>query len=402
MKTVAPRNFNLDISSEFENETWNFRQGVEKLIRHQFQCLLQVVSLKLAEKDPPSQNQHIQLSVPLSGSSSKNVSSGKPFRKEYLLAYLYIEPRLIMIGRFLKCISGFCRLDQGDQSKTIIGFKLKNLQWWANYPIGSIIDALGCICSYCNAKCEFCFRRGSPLERFKNKMLSASEAKTIVRYYDIKKGTGLPVPLHDTGEFLLNPHILDILKQVRIKDPKVMINDLTTNGNLLNADVIAQLADLKPIFLVVSVNSIGRETRSHLMKGKMSEVALESIPLLRKHGIPYIGSIVPWPRTTFEEIEKTIKFLDQNEAYLIRICLPSFSRYSHPEAPFDPQKYWRDLTFLLEKIRLKISTPLLIQPSWYLRRRSKPMWMGSSRILRHTNSDFATVIESFALTKELL
>jgi sulfatase maturation enzyme AslB (radical SAM superfamily) len=370
MSQIAPNNLRIEAFSEPGRESRQFHEGVEKLIRHQFQCLLQVVSLECAAEEVSSRadKQPVGLPAGLTEEKRANVKSN-PY--QYLPAFQYSEPRLLMIGRFLQCVTALCRFAKGGRSARIAGFRLANLDWWSKYEVGSIIDALGCICSYCDAKCEFCFRKGSPLDRFKHKMLSRPEAESIIKYYNIKKGTGLPVTLHDTGEFLLNKDIFDILKRVRRKDPKVMINDLTTNGNHLNSGVISRLADLKPIFLVISVNAINQEIRSQVMKGKRSKFDLGAVPLLRDHGIPYIGSIVPWPDMPFEEIRETVKYLDHNEAFLIRICLPSYSRFSHPLPPFNPQNYWQEITNLMEEVRGDISTPLLIQPSWYLRQEIK-------------------------------
>jgi wyosine [tRNA(Phe)-imidazoG37] synthetase (radical SAM superfamily) len=357
---------------EATGEAELFREGVRTLILHQLQCILAVTDLESNGQAVCSPGEPDGSPAPdKAGSDRQPVQEKKAHSSQFLPAYQYMEPRLPMIGRFLKFVAIACELYVADTRVDIDGFRLAKHSFWARYPVGSLVDALGCICSYCDARCEFCFRKGSPFSRLKNKMLTASEAQSLLQHYDLESGLGLPLPLHDTGEVFLNPDLFDILTLLRRKDPQAVINDLTTNGNFLNTDTISALARLKPVFLVVSVNAMELPSRKKLMRGNQTQMCTDSLPLLRQQGIPFIGSLVPWPSIPLEEIERTIRFIDSCEAYLIRVCLPSFSGFSFQQAPFDTESYWHELAVMIEGLRGELTTPMLIQPSWYLRQEIK-------------------------------
>lgn len=287
---------------------------------------------------------------------------------QHMGSYQYLEPRLLMIGRLLECLRRMGVFLSAQGPVTVDGFRLKNLSYWARYHCETVMGSLGCLSGYCNARCEFCFRYGSMFQRFPHRILCRSEARTRLKYYDPEAKKGLPYPVDDTGEIFLNRALLEILRAVRARAPEALIDDLTTHGNFLDAETVRRLAELKPVFVVISLNSADPALRARLMRGGRDEVGIRAFSLLREHGIPYIGSIVPWPTIPLEDVENSIRFLDAAEAYLIRICLPSFTRHSHPTAPFKGWEHWEKLGAMIERIRPELSTPLLIQPSWYLRR----------------------------------
>jgi membrane-associated protease RseP (regulator of RpoE activity) len=290
-----------------------------------------------------------------------------------------------MAGRLLSALIRYVDADD-DAFKLIDGFALRDLEYWAKYPVGSTIDALGCICSYCDAKCVFCFRHSSPLERHGHKMLSLPEAQTLLRYYDIKKGVGLPIPLHDTGEVFLNNAVLDILKDVRARNKNIIINDLTTHGGHLSEATLDQLADLKPLFMVVSLNACDLGTRSAVMKQRSCERGLQAPSALKSRGIQYIGSIVPWPTGGIAAFEDTLRYLDEHDPFLIRVCLPSYTSLSGKEAPFDAAAFWAEIGGSIDRIRPEIRAPLLIQPSWYLR---QEVWAHVDGVVRNSPAEWA-------------
>ncbi len=365
------KSLQIEIDSDKDCQIKTFRKGVYELIKNQLSILNKIVTLEKAGKEAfinkatLESRQHDCVNY-ISNNEQYEVVNKNLFQRAD--AYEFVEPRIPMIGRFLSAITKLAIFYNENGVVDIDGFALKNLYFWAQYPFGNIMDSLGCISSYCDAKCLFCFRYSSPLARNGNKLLSFQEAQTLIKYFNQDKGLGLPVPLHDTGEVFLNKDLLNILYEVRKKYPDVFINDLTTHGGHLTKDILGRLAELKPLFLVISLNSSELSTRKYLMKQKGCAQAITVPPALKDLGIQYMGSIVPWPSAGINNLEESIRYLDEHEPYLIRICLPSYTSLDQKKAPFSGTEFWLEVKNLVETIRTQINTPLLIQPSWYLRK----------------------------------
>jgi len=98
------------------------------------------------------------------------------------------------------------------------------------------------------------------------------------------------------------------------------------------------------------------------------EVAIESVKLLRKYGIRFAGSIVPWPSITPDDIADTVRYLDEYSAVLVTILLPGYTKYHLEKRGFDVDecnKRWSEVPELARELRLSIETPILVQPTAY-------------------------------------
>jgi len=344
-----------------------FRAGVARLLRGQLELMLRVIALE--SRGAIVRPQGFRLGGAPAAPAPAGGARGKFLRGfQHLGSYQFLEPRLLMMGRILECVRRMGVFLQAEGPVTVDGFRLRNLRYWARYHCETVVGCLGCLSGYCNARCEFCFRYGSMFQRFPHRLLSRAEAETRLKYYDPAAKKGLPYPVDDTGEIFLNRDLLEILRAARARDPEALIDDLTTHGNFLDQATVARLAQLKPVFVVISLNSANPELRARLMRGGRDEVGIRAFSLLRENGIPFIGSVVPWPSIPLEDVEASLRFLDREQAYLIRVCLPSFTRHSHPVAPFQGWEHWEKLGALIERVRPELATPLLVQPSWYLRR----------------------------------
>ena len=188
-----------------------------------------------------------------------------------------------------------------------------------------------------------------------------------MKYYNLETNRGLPPTTRLSLEPFSNPFSIDILKVMRETAPDEIITE-ETNASFLTEDSIAQLAELKPVFLIISLNGISDDTRQNRMResnGTGTQTAMQSPELLQKYGIPFAISYVPWPNRGLEEIEKVVRFAEDVSAARARICLPMTHRFAHPEPPFDQEKYWQEIVQFVQELRLSATIPVGTTPTIY-------------------------------------
>jgi len=172
------------------------------------------------------------------------------------------------------------------------GFRLRDLKDWViKLPSVTPNMLLQGLAPRCNASCRFCYIKGNPpgwgfSTRPSTDVLT--ELKTRLRYYDEDAGQALFWSLTHWYEPFNSPDTLECLRLIRQKSDKWLY--ITTNGRGLSERVIAQLAELKNIFLTVSLNSANPTVRKELMRDPTPEVAISSLGHLRRYGIPFAVS----------------------------------------------------------------------------------------------------------------
>jgi len=313
-------------------------------------------------------------SRPLDGAAS-------PVRGEALLSYSRNEPRLELIARGLARALHFGRFRRDGKPLPIDGFRLGDLARWAGYRVASLEANVGSISSYCNCDCEFCYEKGTRGAgiAFGRAQLSLSELETRTRYYSREKKTGLLPSSRFSLEPFANPHCLEILERIREATPGEQIS-LTTNGACLTEDVVARLARLRPVLVTVSMNAATPDLRLRTMRDRTPEaarIALESIPLLRKHEIPFLGSYVPWPSKPLSDMADMVRLLDRHDGIVARICLPSWTRYSHAQVPFETEAYWGDILRMIDGLRHEVEIPIHTMPNMYQVSTLRPLVQGT-------------------------
>jgi wyosine [tRNA(Phe)-imidazoG37] synthetase (radical SAM superfamily) len=278
--------------------------------------------------------------------------------------YLKTEPRIWLIKQQLENILNLVDLEKDGKIVEVDGFRLKNLSNWADCS-SSLYSNMGSVSGYCNADCIFCYEKGNPLP-FVRDILSLEEVRTRIAYYSHDKEKGLPIPTRVHLEPFCNPHFLKILKLTRESDSDSVFRILT-NGGLLTEDVIKELSWLQPILLSISLNSADPLIRNKVMREPRThtKTALASIPLLQKHKIIFLGSIVAWPSIPLDDLIKTVEFLDRHDARVIRVLLPSYTQYFSDHHLFDTDKVWQNMVTMLRDLRQRIRTPLYCQPSFF-------------------------------------
>jgi len=283
----------------------------------------------------------------------------------------WTEPRIQFIKNQLENLLQIVDLESKGEVVEIDGFRLKDPSMWRSSLPQSILDNFGTLSSVCNCNCDFCYEKG--LSKISNKlvffpkrsMLTLQEAKTRAKYYDPETQTGLFVTAADSLEPTLNPDWINILRTAREKCPNEILDLPNTNGTKLTEEIIKQLSELKPITINISLHSINPLTRKQLMHDPNPEIAIQSIPLLKKYGIPFRIGIVPWYTIPITEIKETIKYADHYDALEIQIELPGFTQFGFESPPFNTKQQWNNIVSTVKSMRLLIQTPLYTSPYAY-------------------------------------
>ncbi|MBN1461332.1 MAG: radical SAM protein, partial [Armatimonadetes bacterium] len=281
------------------------------------------------------------------------------------------------LGRALQ----FGEFRNGAGPVSVDSFRLRDLAQWSNYGVASLEANIGSISSYCNCNCEFCYEKGTRGAgiAFGRTQLSRSELETRIRHYSTETKTGLLPSSRFSLEPFANPHCLEMLERIRAAAPGEQIS-LTTNGSRLTEDVVARLARLRPILVTVSMNAATPELRRLTMRDRDPEgatIALNSIPLLRRYELPFLGSYVPWPSKPLSDLADMVRLLDRYDAVVARVCLPSWTDYSHTEPPFNTETYWREILGVIKELRQEVSLPIHVMPNMYEFRTLRPLVQGT-------------------------
>ncbi len=220
------------------------------------------------------------------------------------------------------------------------------------------------ITSACNTACIFCSHKFNPsnLDIYKLPKLSLNDIEDMVSFLNPRKKIviGESATRIIEGEPFIRQDILDILKIIRSSFKNETI-EITTNGTGLNKEIVEQLKLFEPIQLNISLNSSSEYGRSHLQGDKQPRRVLEGIKLLNKYNMEYNGSIVAMPMVVgYDDIYKTISFLDDNNCKTIRIFIPGFAESSLIK--FDFYKLREELNDFINDIKFDISSPILLEP----------------------------------------
>lgn len=244
-------------------------------------------------------------------------------------------------------------------------FALKSYEHWLEPSQGEPFEILGTLSRDCNAKCDFCYVLGNPsntaikLQRFSNEG-SADEARTRLSFFE--RGLKLPIPTYDTEEITTHPAFLDTCTRIRSISSKCI--SITTNGYRLDERTLLKLKSLAPIDISLSLNATSPDTRRWLMGGAYSR-GLAALDLLHKHEIPCAVTLVAWPRVSFEETIRSIRYIDGFNVRSISVLLGGYTKL-FPNPPTYPiPGFWNEAIDALHLLRNEIETPLIIQPRLY-------------------------------------
>lgn len=274
------------------------------------------------------------------------------------------EPRIELVAKLISSLLDVVDLQYEGTTVRPDGFRLRNTRSWADQCEDSLMSNLGSLSSTCNCHCEFCYEVDSPPGLFdKSKpRMTLEEAEARRRLMD----DGQPM-FREYRPFLepfANSDVIPILRIVRDREPDSLI-EVTTNGSALDERVVAQLAELKPLFVSLSLNSSSEDVRRFAMHDHRAATAVRAPELLRTYEIPYMGSIVPWPTVPLSDLLPTILWLAERDAHSIRVCLPGAGREHERRGQSVSQSWWDAIVGAVEEARSSVKTPVILSPYTY-------------------------------------
>ncbi len=279
------------------------------------------------------------------------------------------EPRVVYLRNVLETILNVVDLEADGKTVAVEGFRLKNPGKWLTRS-GGANDILAHAASRCNLGCRFCYNDSSPPALRSGKRDPEDEFQEIkerIKHYVPNGKLNIFPNMGSPSEFLIHPHILKILQDLRRKTDEIF--RIPTNGSTLTPEMIRALSGFKPIYLDVSLNSSTSSRRKWLMRDPKPETALNSLPRLGEAGIPFTVVIVPWPFPSIEvmldDLRKTVLFAAEYDPTLMQICLPGYSRRNSRELAFSSAAVWETLTKICQELRDQIDCPLVIRPGIY-------------------------------------
>ncbi len=277
-------------------------------------------------------------------------------------SFAIVEPRIENLAREIARLLSLVEFEKEGQPVEVDGFRLRDLSQWRDHQALSALDAVLFISGVCNSHCAFCFEHGVPFAR-ETSFMSEEEVRTRLRHYSPETGVGLFASNRPQMETFLHPKAVEVLEAARQRD-KESLFCVTTNGSLLDEATVERIARLQPLIIKFSLNVADEKLHRELMGlGARTRTSLAVPPLLRKHRIPFIGGIVAWPTIPFPAIEETVRTLEENEAYAIRIRLPLSHKYLRDQPNVDWDRHWARVTEFARTLRCRV--PLYVEPVQY-------------------------------------
>ena len=290
-------------------------------------------------------------------------------------AFVRDEPRVEFVETMLKSVLSVVELEYEGKPVRVDGFRLRDPGQWRSAQETSLEKNLGSFSTVCNCKCAFCYEDGNPEGLFEKQPRFVSMAEARTRLQHLHDGRGLMRESKGFFEPFINPDFLDLLALIRESDPEYVI-DITTNGTLLTPEVVSRLAELKPLYVNVSLNSADEATRRSVMNDPRAATAIRAVELLRANDIPFMGSIVPWPKQGLEDMVRAVKYLDSCDAYIIRIGLPGLTRYHPRREDGVMDAWWPQVVERALELRTQLRTPIIVSPHAYVDISMEPIVQG--------------------------
>jgi len=282
------------------------------------------------------------------------------------------EPRIELIKRQLESLLLVIELEADGAVVRVDGFRLKNPTDWLVSSSGDPGEILEYAASRCNCDCIMCYNKGNPPSlALKSSQRTAidefNEIRARLNYFSPSEGISLFPCLGTNWEVTAHPYFMEILRSLRERTSKPL--RITTNGRNLTPRMVDELADLKPLYIYISLNSASNERRQRLMQDNMPQIAIAAPRLLRDKGIPYAVVIVPWPMDSISEmcddLYKTIVYADDCGAHLVEINLPGYSRWFSPREIFNLDEVWRACISTVSELREETGCPIVAMPTMY-------------------------------------
>jgi len=217
----------------------------------------------------------------------------------------------------------------------------------------------------CNLSCCFCSHAQNPpgAQAYDFPPLEEPRLLELASFLDPQKKIiiGESATRLREGEPLTHPRFAAILTRLRERFPATTLQ-VTTNGSLLAPSTVRLLADLKPLELVLSLNSASEKGRRRLMNDPRPREALHALERIAAAGIPLHGSVVPLPHLVgWDDLERTLRRLDSAGARTIRLLLLGFTRFSR-SGLLPPPGTREECLHLAANLKQELRAALLVEP----------------------------------------
>jgi NifB/MoaA-like Fe-S oxidoreductase len=135
---------------------------------------------------------------------------------------------------------------------------------------------------------------------------------------------------------------------------------LTTNGILLDAERAALLAELGPLEITLSVNTVSPEAYQRLHRTAHDPRLTPA--LLAKTGLPYHASVVAVPAVTGrEDLTETVRYLEDHACRDCRVFVPGSTRLT-PPAIRDLMPAREEVLEMVQGARAAVDLPVTLEP----------------------------------------
>lgn len=301
----------------------------------------------------------------------------------------FYEPRIDLIRKLIESLLALVEFEQDGEVVKVDGFRLKDLRDWLAPSAGDPGEVFEYAGGHCSCDCVFCCNKGNPpsVATCSNLNRTAEEEfeemQTRINYFSPGAKMALFPSLGCVYEPTEHPYFVRTLRLLREKTSKPF--RITTNGSNLTPDLVAKLAEVRPVYLYLSLNSSSALRRRRLMRDPNPEIAIDALPLLKQRSVPYAVVIVPWPVDTMDEmlddLSSTVTYAAEYQAHLIQVNLPGYSSHFSSTQLFDFRQVWEAIVCRVRRLREEHDCPIVAMPTMfeeniYQPRKNLPQIMG--------------------------
>jgi len=254
----------------------------------------------------------------------------------------------------------------GAAMRPVDAFRLRHLPDWVVPADGHPAEVYEYLARVCNVACDFCYLYGNPSTLAVargQKVIKDTELETRLKYYDPATSRSLFHAQWEINEFLVDPKIHSVLPALRKRSPEPFY--FITNGSPLKGKVLDLLSAIKPVHLIVSINSLDEALRGSVMHERAGQTttAVGALHELARRQIPFGISIAAFPEFPLADIQRTIRIVDGIGAGFVRVNQPGFTRELPYAGSFDTEKRWADVIAAIREIRGQVGLPVFTIPS---------------------------------------
>jgi wyosine [tRNA(Phe)-imidazoG37] synthetase (radical SAM superfamily) len=288
------------------------------------------------------------------------------FRPQPLHSISGTEPTILLLAFHWSALKNLLVFNNGQFD--FLSFALNKNSDWVIPSSCSPSEIYEYLARMCNVTCKFCYLFGNPtgiaVARGK-KIASDNEIETRLKYFNPTKGQSLFHAQWEINEFLLDPKLEKTLTTLRQKSKEPFF--FITNGNPLTHKVMEILRKVKPVYLIISTNTLDAPLRSEVMGEKKANTrtALNCLEYLKKYKIPFGVSLIAFPDISFKNLTKTVKALSKVNPAFVRVNMPGFTQDHPVKFTHNTDRVWSDAVTWIKKIRKEVKFPVISIPSAY-------------------------------------